>query len=260
MAILQAHGCDIEYEWVGERVAGRPTLVFVHQGLGSVGLWRDFPARLAAATGCPAFLYSREGYGGSSTCAWPRPRDFMQIEGRDRLPEVLAAAGIDDFILLGHSDGGTIALVYAAEVRTGLRGLIVEAFHVFVEAVTLDGIRRARESYEQGDLREKLERHHGTNVDSAFYGWAASWLQPGMDAFSIADMLPRIEAPVLGILGTRDDYGTTAQLDSLAEGVRAPLELASPDCGHSPHEELEAEMLALMAGFVARLQEPAQSP
>lgn len=257
MPMLQAHGCRIEYEWVGERTPGRPTLVFLHQGLGCVGLWRDFPAKLSQATGCPGFMYSREGYGGSSTSTWPRSRDFMQIEGRDRLPLILEAAGIDDFILIGHSDGGTVALVYAAEVGTGMRGLIVEAFHVFVEDVTLAGIRQAREAYEKGDLREKLQRYHGDNVDSAFYSWAASWLQPGMEAFSIEEMIPKIDAPMLAILGTQDDYGTTAQLDCLAKRARCPLELLSPECGHAPHEEMEPEMLALMSDFVARLQAPA---
>ncbi|MDH3234574.1 MAG: alpha/beta hydrolase [Alphaproteobacteria bacterium] len=276
MAMLHAHGCELEYEWVGERVPGRPTLVFLHQGLGSVELWRGFPAKLAEATGCPAFVYSREGHAGSDTCSWPRPIDFMQIEGRDRLPQVLAAAGIDDLILVGHSDGGTIALVYAAEVKTGLRGVIAEAPHVFAEPVTLDQVRRTRAAYETGatdgtdgtenetsnetggtpGLRDALKRYHGANVDSAFYGWAASWLQPGFETFSIEDMIPNIEVPVLAILGSQDDYGTTAQLDRLRERARCPLEISSPECGHAPHEELEPEMLALMADFVARLQAP----
>ncbi|HUT49678.1 MAG TPA: alpha/beta fold hydrolase [Alphaproteobacteria bacterium] len=276
MAMLQAHGCELEYEWVGERMPGRPTLVFLHQGLGSVALWRGFPAKLAAATGCQAFVYSREGHAGSDTCTWPRPLDFMQIEGRDRLPQVLAAAGIDEFILIGHSDGGTIALVYAAEVKTGLRGVIAEAPHVFAERATLDQIRHTRATYETDatdgtdetanepknetgeipGLRAKLKRYHGRNVDSAFYGWAASWLQPGFENFSIEEMIPSIEVPVLAILGSRDEYGTMAQLDRLQKRARCPLEISSPDCGHTPHEEREQETLALMADFVARLQAP----
>ena len=259
MPMLEAHGCRIEYEWVGERVPGRPTLVFLHQGLGSIAQWRDFPAKLARATGCPAFLYNREGHGGSDACTWPRPFDFMEIEGRDRLPQVLAAAGIDDFILIGHSDGGTIALVYAAEVRTGMRGVIVEGFHVFAEEVTREGIRRAQKDYATGDLRAKLERYHGANVDCAFHGWAESWLQPEMKDYTIAPLIPKIEAPILAILGTRDAYGSMEQIDCLPGLARAPLELSKPDCGHAPHEEMEPEMLALMAGFVARLREPAQS-
>jgi pimeloyl-ACP methyl ester carboxylesterase len=260
MPMLEAHGCRLEYEWFGERVSGRPALVFLHQGLGSIAQWRDFPAKLAAATGCAAFAYNREGHGGSDGCAWPRPFDFMEIEGRDRLPEVLKVAGIDDFILVGHSDGGTIALVYAAEVKTGMRGVIVEGFHVFAEEVVRAGIRRSQEAYVNGDLREKLARYHGDNVDCAFHGWAETWLLPEMKDYSIAPLIPKIEAPILAILGTEDAYGTMEQIDCLPRLARAPLEISKPDCGHSPHEEVEPEMLALMAGFVARLQEPAQSP
>jgi len=260
MPMLEAHGCRLEYEWIGERVPGRPALVFLHQGLGSIAQWRDFPAKLAAATGCPAFVYNREGHGGSDACTWPRPVDFMEIEGRDRLPEVLKVAGIDDFILVGHSDGGTIALVYAAEVRTGMRGVIVEGFHVFAEEVTRAGIRRAQEDFMSGKLRERLARYHGSNVDCAFHGWAETWLLPAMKDYTIAPLLPKIEAPVLAILGTQDPYGTIGQIDCLPGLVRAPLEIHKPDCGHAPHEEMEPEMLDLMAGFVARLQAPAQSP
>ena len=234
MAMLQAHGCELEYEWIGERVPGRPTLVFLHQGFGSVALWRGFPAKLAKATGCPAFVYSREGHARSNTCTWPRPLDYMQIEGRSRLPQVLAAAGIDDLVLIGHSEGATIALVYAAEIKTGLRGVIAEAPHVIAEPGTLDQIRRTRAAYETGatdgtdetengaksetdyetggtpGLRDALKRYHGQNVDSAFYGWAASWLQPGFENFSIEEMIPNIEVPVLAILAMVEAVGRSA--------------------------------------------------
>jgi len=260
MPMLQAHGCRIEYEWIGAPVPGRPTLVFLHQGLGSIAQWRDFPAKLSQATGCPAFVYNREGHGGSDSCAWPRPPDFMEIEARDRLPEILEVAGIDDFVLVGHSDGGTISLVYAAEVKTGMRGVIVEGFHVFAEEIVRDAIRQAQEAYVNGDLRRKLARYQGSNVDCAFHGWAETWLQPEMRDYTIAPLIPKIEAPILAILGTQDAAGTMAQIDCLPDLARAPLELSKPDCGHAPHEEVEPEMLALMAGFVARLQEPAQSP
>jgi len=260
MPMLEAHGCRLEYEWFGERVSGRPALVFLHQGLGSIAQWRDFPAKLAAATGCPAFVYNREGHGGSDSCDWPRPFDFMEIEGRDRLPEVLEVAGIDDFVLIGHSDGGTIALVYAAEVGTGMRGVIVEGFHVFAEEVTRAGIRRAQEDFKTGSLREKLARYHGANVDCAFHGWAETWLLPAMTDYTIAPLIPKIEAPILAILGTQDPYGTIGQIDCLPDLARAPLEISKPDCGHAPHEEAESEMLELMGDFVAWLQVPAYSP
>jgi pimeloyl-ACP methyl ester carboxylesterase len=259
MPTLQAHGCTVEFKRVGAPAPGRPTLVFLHHGLGCVALWRQFPERLAEATGCPAFVYSQLGHGGSQAAAWPQPIDYLEVEGRDRLPQVLAAAGIDDFILIGHSGGGTMALVYGAEVKTGLRGIIAEAPHVFAEGTTIAQIKRVRAEYPASDLRDRLKRFHGDNVDCAFHGWAETWLQPGFETFSIEKSIGKIEVPVLAILGRQDEYGTQAQLELIVERARCPLETVAPNCGHAPHEEIEQDMLELMARFVQRLQVPAQS-
>jgi len=257
MPILEAHGNQLEFGWYGERTPGRPTLVFMHHGLGSVEQWRDFPLKLSEATGCPAFAYSRVGYAGSDSAQWPWPVDIFKTDGRERLPKVLAAAGIDDLILVGHSDGASISLVYGADVRTGLRGIIVEAPHLFAQTDNIEEINRTRENYASGDLRERLKKFHGENVDSAFYGWAETWIQPAFQAFSIEDLIPRIEVPVLAIRGVEDAYCTSKQIDQLSALAQCSLQVAAPDCGHDPHQEMEAEMLDLMTGFIRPLLDPA---
>ena len=253
MPILEAHGNKLEYEWVGERTGGKPTLVFLHHGLGCVALWRSFPEKLSEATGCPAFVYSRQGYAGSDPVDWPRSVDWLKVEGRERLPQVLAAAGIDDLILVGHSDGASISLVYGAEVKIGLRGIIVEAPHLFVEEVNIDEISATREAFMTTDLRDRLKKYQGDNIDSAFYGWAESWLQPGFRAFSIEENIPRIEAPVLAIRGAKDKYGSSAQIERLTALAHCPLQTVRPNCGHAPHEEAETETLEVMASFIKPL-------
>ncbi len=257
---LTAHGCNIEYRWIGaptpsEPEAGKPTLVFLHHGLGCVALWRDYPKHLSEATGCPAFLYSREGHGGSDPVEWPRPLDFLKIDGRERLPQVLAAAGIDDFILVGHSEGASISLFYGATVKAGARGIIVMAPHLFVEQSNLDEIKNMQEAYANANLRKGLERYHGANVDSAFHGWAESWLQPGFDKFSIEAEIPDIEVPVLAIRGNNDVYGSNAQTDRLAELATCPVEIVLLDAGHMPHEEATGETLTKMTAFIRGLIE-----
>jgi len=231
-----------------------PTLVFLHEGLGSVGLWRDFPQALADATGCPALAYSRQGYGRSAPIALPRPLSFMHDEARTALPALLAAAGISDAILVGHSDGASIALIYAGEQGGCLRALVLEAPHVFVEEVSVISIARARESYRAGPLRERLARHHGDNVDGAFYGWADSWLDPGFRSWNIEEFLPAIKVPILLIQGEDDEYGTLAQIERIERQVAAPVERCIlAQCGHAPHRDQPAATLAAMAAFINKL-------
>ncbi len=255
MALLEVNGVGLETARFGDAHPRRPTLVFLHHGLGCVTLWRDFPERLAAATGCPAFVYSRRGHGGSDPLppAIRRPIDYIQKEALEGLPQVLAAAAIDDMILVGHSDGASMSLVYAASGAHGVRGVIVEAAHMNCETATRDAIVEARKDFEHGDLRERLERHHGDNVDGAFHGWCDGWLQPGFEDWNIEDHVANVTCPVLAIRGRHDVYGSGHQLDRLRELARCPLTSLSPDCGHDPHIELADEMLVVMGDFIADL-------
>ena len=245
----------LEIAWHGPAPGRAPTLVFLHEGLGCVALWRDFPARLAAATGCGAFVYSRLGYGKSDPCPLPRPLRFMHTEGLEVLPGVLAAAGIDDCILVGHSDGGSIAIVYAGGTPAlPLRGLITEAAHVFCEKLSVDSIAAARIQYEQNDLRRKLEKYHGANTRCAFRGWNDVWLHPDFMDWNIADYLPGIKVPMLALQGKDDQYGTPAQLEAIARqtGPRTRT-LLLPGCRHAPHVEQEQATLEAMRDFIRTL-------
>lgn len=252
---LTVDGVRLEAVWHGPRPGEAPTLVFLHEGLGCVALWRDFPARLAEATGCGALAYSRRGYGRSAPCDLPRPVSYMHHEGQVVLPALLEAAGIGDCILVGHSDGGTIALLYAGgTAATPLRGIIAEAAHVVCEPVTLRSIEAAGRAYAHGGLRTRLARYHGDNVDCAFLGWHGAWLHPDFEQWDVRSCLPDIAAPVLAIQGEDDPYGTAAQVDAIVAGAGAGARiLMLPDCGHCPHGEQPDATLDAMARFIARL-------
>lgn len=251
-------GQRLEIAWHGPAPEDAPTLVFLHEGLGCVAMWRDFPAKLAAATGCGALVYSRLGYGRSDACVLPRPVRFMHDEALNVLPRLLAAAGIHECVLVGHSDGGSIALIYAGGTAAEpLRGVIAEAPHVFCEEVTVCAIRKAKESYERGDLRQRLMRYHGANTDCAFYGWSDTWLRPDFLGWNLEAYLPRIRVPMLVVQGENDEYGTPAQVDAIARQAGGEVEVMMlPRCGHAPHREQEAVTLQAMAQFIARVFHP----
>ena len=242
----------------GAGAAGVPTLVFLHEGLGSVALWKDFPDRLSRALGWPALVYSRLGYGGSDPAPLPRPVTFLEDEALDALPRLLEAAGLDDVVLVGHSDGASIALVHAAAFPLpplgAVRAVIAEAPHVTVEEVTLTSIRRAGEAYRDGDLRRRLARYHA-DVDGAFWGFHDVWLDPAFASWTIEDRLGRIRAPVLVIQGADDPYGTLRQVESIRARSGGPVEILvlEPPCGHSPHAERPDLVLAAMATFLRRI-------
>jgi pimeloyl-ACP methyl ester carboxylesterase len=245
----------LEIAWHGE-ARGGTTLVFLHEGLGSVATWRDFPARVAAETGMRALVYSRRGYGGSDPVPLPRPLTYMHEEAETALPLLLDALGVNDAVLLGHSDGGSIALIHAGsasrEQRT--RGLVLLAPHVFCEEVSVESIRRARQAFVSGNLREKLARYHGANTDNAFWGWNDAWLDPAWKEWNIEDRLARIEIPILAIQGQSDPYGTLAQLDAIERGVRGPFtRLVLPRVGHDPCRDAPEATLAAIARFIAAL-------
>jgi pimeloyl-ACP methyl ester carboxylesterase len=240
----------LEYRMIpGE--AKRPALVFLHEGLGSMGLWRDFPDRLAARLGTRALIYSRFGYGQSDGLETNRAPSFMHGEALDVLPALLSRLGIERPLLVGHSDGASIALIHAAVHPA--RGLALMAPHVFVEPVTVASIARIREAYRTTDLRERLARHHA-HVDDAFLGWADTWLLPHFLAWSIEGLVPRIAAPMLLIQGRDDEYGTLAQLDRIEALAVAPTSrLVLDDCGHSPHRDQKRTVLEAIAAFAQPL-------
>jgi pimeloyl-ACP methyl ester carboxylesterase len=253
-AFVTAGGRRLEYRWIGPRGDQTPTLVFLHEGLGSASLWRDFPDRLAAATGLGALVYSRAGYGRSEPADLPRPVRFMHDEAKV-LVEVLEGTGVVDPVLVGHSDGASIAIVYAgSDAGPRPRALVLEAPHVFTEPHGLASIAAIGEQYRTTGLRERLARHHA-HVDVAFRGWNDVWLDPEFRAWNIEEYLPHIAAPTLVVQGEDDEYGTWAQVEAIRAGAGGPVEVLSvPACGHAPHREHPDVVLAAMARFVVGLR------
>ncbi|MEJ7733105.1 MAG: alpha/beta hydrolase [Polyangiaceae bacterium] len=248
---LRVGGKRLEARTIAARASGAPTLVFLHEGLGSVSAWKDVPDQLAEATGFGALVYSRAGYGASDPVTLPRPLDYMVPEGEVVLPEVLAAAGVERAVLVGHSDGASIAIVHAGSApRPGLLGMVLEAPHVICEDRSVAAIALAREAYRDSDLREKLARHHGDNVDLAFRGWNDAWLDPGFRAMDLVPWAERARVPALLVQERDDPYGTTAQITLLerALGARAETLLLDGD-GHAPHKDLPEVVLPAIATF-----------
>lgn len=234
-----------------------PTLVFLHEGLGSISQWRDFPAQLASRTGCGALVYSRFGYGRSDPVRLPRPLHYMRDEAFV-LSELLERSATSDHVLVGHSDGGSIALLYAALAASpALRGVITEAAHVFCEAKTVAAIERARVDFTAGSLRTALVRHHGANTDNAFFGWCDAWLDPAFRNWDIRSELHSIRVPILALQGADDAYGTELQLDAICQRAGAGADTrVLPQCGHAPHRDQLETTLDAMAAFVAGLLAP----
>ncbi|MGE5502844.1 MAG: alpha/beta fold hydrolase [Actinomycetota bacterium] len=248
-------GVRLEYRWVGPGPDAAPTLVMLHEGLGSVGMWRDFPDLLSQATGCGVLAYSRQGYGGSDPCALPRPLSYMHDEGLVVLPKVLEAAGVKRAILVGHSDGASITLIHAGSGNAPLvEGVVVMAPHVVVEDCCVKSISGTTDAFKLGGLRHRLARWHGNNVDCAFWGWNMAWLDPQFRKWDIRGSVARVTVPMLVIQGTDDEYGTRLQYDIIGTLARAPVELCIlPDCAHSPHRDQPEKVLAAIAGFVTGL-------
>lgn len=238
--------------------ADEPTLVFLHEGLGSIGQWRDFPAKLCTLTRLPGLVYERWGYGQSeSLIDSPRPLDYLEQEACQSLPEVLAACGITQPpILFGHSDGASIVLLFAAAYPQQVRAVISEAGHVFVEDVCLEGIQAARSAFydEQDRLRRGLQRYHGANTDLMFRGWCETWLWPERRDWNMEAQLSRITCPTLIIQGADDEYATRAQVDAIAVGVSGLREILwLPSCGHVPHQQAQAATLAATVRFIEQV-------
>ena len=244
---------QLEYRWVGPRPNAAPTIVLLHEGLGCVGLWGDFPERLATATGLGVFLYSRAGYGASSTIALPRPINYMDPEAKTVLPRVLQAIGFQRGLLIGHSDGASIATIYAGSTEDHrISGLVLIAPHFFAEEMGLVAIAQAKVAFESGDLRQRLARWH-QNVDAAFRGWNGAWLDPGFRAWDITDALAYIRVPVAIIQGVDDQYGTQRQIAVAEEQCYCPVEVTLLDgVQHAPQRESPDRVAQVIAEFAKR--------
>jgi pimeloyl-ACP methyl ester carboxylesterase len=250
----------LEYRFVGPWPDEAPTLVLLHEGLGCVGLWGNFLERLAAASGLGVFAYSRAGYGASSSIALPRPVTYMHEEARQILPQVLEAIGFRQGLLVGHSDGASIAAIFQGSVADPrVRGLTLIAPHFFTEDVGLAEIAKARDAYRTG-LREKLARWHG-DVDAAFLGWNGVWLDPEFRNWNIEEYLTTIRVPVQVIQGVDDQYGTVAQVEAVKAGCPAPVNVIMLEgVHHSPHREAADATIDAIAGFARRVLDLPQAP
>lgn len=242
----------IEYQWLNPHLATRPLLVFLHEGLGSVSMWRGFPQAQCDAAQVRGLVFSRPGYGRSTPRAedehWAA--DFMHRQAHEVLPALFAALQVSaPPFLLGHSDGGSIALLYAARFPGSVAGLIAMAPHIRVEDVSISSIRATRAAFLGSDLPERLARHH-EDVESAFWGWNDIWLAPDFGDWSIEAELSRIRCPVLAIQGTDDEYGTLEQVRGIARRVPGTRLLELADCGHSPHRDQPAAVLAAVRDFI----------
>lgn len=251
---LSVDGAELEYRFVGPSPADAPTLVMLHEGLGSAGLWGDFPDKLQAATGAGVFAYSRAGYGASSPVRLPRPLDYMHREALDVLPKLLEAIGFRRGLLVGHSDGASIAAIYAGGVQDHrVRGLALIAPHFVTEPVGIASIAATRAAYDQGDLKGKLARWH-KDVDNAFYGWSDAWLDPAFRDWDISEYLAYVRVPVAIIQGSEDQYGTHRQIEIAREECYCPVDISLIEgAGHSPHREAAEATLATIADFADRI-------
>jgi pimeloyl-ACP methyl ester carboxylesterase len=250
---------QLEYTWVLPDNPG-PLIVFLHEGLGSLQMWRGFPHALCAAVGCRGMVYSRCGYG-ASTPLWPDgnwPVEFMHTEAREILPRFLAAVDVDTTrnppVLLGHSDGASVALIYACSFPDKLSGLIAAAPHIFVEDITVASIAQTRQRFMDTDLPQRLKKYH-RNVDHAFWGWANVWLRPDFLYWTIEALLRNLACPTLLVQGWEDQYGTMRQVDHIAAAANLVRMLKLADCGHSPHVDQRDAFIAAVADYFLYLDQ-----
>ena len=230
-----------------------PWLVFLHEGLGCIELWKDFPQKLASATGLNAIVYDRQGYGGSDYLDLPRPVNYLEIEALDFLPELLSKLNISNPILVGHSDGGSIALIYAGKFPC--KAIICEAAHIYVEEITLEGISKAKSNPDLQLVKEKLKKYHGAKTDDIFSAWADTWLADSFRDWNIAGMLKEINCPVLLIQGLDDEYATPEHINKIMEAMpqAASIDSFLPEkCGHVPHFQAADAVLAKMIQFIQK--------
>jgi pimeloyl-ACP methyl ester carboxylesterase len=241
---------ELEYRWIGPVPESAPTIVMLHEGLGSAGLWGDFPDKLQAATGAGVFAYSRAGYGASTPAKLPRPIDYMQIEARDVLPKLLDTIGFRRGLLVGHSDGASIAAIYAGSHQDHrVEGIALIAPHFIVEDISVAAIAEIRKAYETTNLKQKLARWH-RDVDNAFYGWNGAWLDPAFRNWDISEFLAYIRVPLAILQGVDDVYGTMRQIEIAQDECYCPVDVTVlPGAGHQPHREAPEATLDAIAEF-----------
>jgi pimeloyl-ACP methyl ester carboxylesterase len=247
---LTVGASELEYRWIGPAPESAPTIVMLHEGLGSAGLWGDFPDKLQAATGAGVFAYSRAGYGASTPAKLPRPIDYMQIEARDVLPKLLDAIGFRRGLLVGHSDGASIAAIYAGSHQDHrVEGVALIAPHFIVEDISVASIAAIKTAYETTSLKEKLARWH-RDVDNAFYGWNGAWLDPKFRNWDISEFLAYIRVPIAILQGVDDVYGTMRQIEIAQEECYCPVDVTViPEAGHQPHREAPGATLDAISEF-----------
>ncbi|MBX2885984.1 MAG: alpha/beta hydrolase [Granulosicoccus sp.] len=252
---LSVQGKTLEYACYGPEPAQAPTLILLHEGLGSTALWRSFPSELAQETGIGVFVYSRAGYGYSDLADLPRPLDYMTREAEDVLPELLDKINLSNGILVGHSDGASIAAIYAGSVADKrIKGVVLMAPHFFTEEMGLSAIAAARVEFDKGALRERMQKYH-RDADNTFYGWNDSWLHPDFKQWNISAVLDQITVPVLAIQGSDDQYGTMAQIEVIKTRCHAPVEsLILKNCRHSPFLEQKSSVLNAVSRFCEYVQ------
>ncbi len=262
-ADLRAQGREmrLECQWIAPERRDAPLLVFLHEGLGSVAMWKDWPQRVCDAAGCRGLVYSRYGYGQSTArpAGEKWPVSFMHDQAREVLPALFATLGVDATrdrpVLFGHSDGGSIALLYAAMHPQAVAGVVAAAPHILVEDISVASIEQARRAYLDTDLPARLGRYHA-DADSAFWGWNDIWLDPAFRTWDIRDYLPDIRCPVLALQGLDDEYGTLEQIRGIRRAAPQTRLLEIPDCGHSPHKDQPDVVIAAVADFVGGLHKP----
>ena len=253
--MMTVAGRAVEYRCAGPAPSVAPTIVLLHEGLGSAGLWRGFVEALAEATGLGVFAYSRAGYGRAEAMARPWRLDYMTRHAMEDLPEILNAIGAQRVVLMGHSDGATIAAIYAGSVEDfRVRGLVLMAPHFFTEKMGLDEIAAAKDAYENGDLRARLAKHHA-DPDACFWGWNGAWLAPEFASWNVAEVIDYLRIPTLALQGREDQYGSLAQIREVEERSYAPVDVVVFDaCRHAPHVDQPEAVLAAVSEFCARLE------
>ena len=256
---LELGDLRLEYRMTGPHPHQAPTLILLHEGLGSAGMWGDFPEKISAATGCGAFAWSRVGYGYSSPAKLPRQLDFMHVEAQQILPRLLDAIGFRQGLLIGHSDGASIAALYAGSVQDHrVRGLVLEAPHFIVEDVTINSIREIRQAFDTTDVRQRFQRWHG-DADATVRGWTDVWMKNDFKSWDIRDALAYIRVPMLIIQGEHDHYGTERQIEIAKEECYCPIDvLMIPGIQHIPHREAPEVTLKAITEFAARLLDERQ--
>jgi pimeloyl-ACP methyl ester carboxylesterase len=252
-ARISAAGRSLAYQWIEGHAAASPTLVFLHEGLGSIRQWRDFPERVAAATGCQALVYDRYGYGNSEVLQEASVGvQFMHDGALKELPDLLKKLAIENPILIGHSDGASIALIHAGAGHP-VRGVAVMAPHVFIEDICVNSIQEAQRQFETSDLADRLGRYH-RDARRTFHLWADAWLDPAFREWNIEPYLPGVKCPLLAIQGEDDEYGTMAQLDRIQRQVKGSCELLKLSaCGHSPHKDQPERVLNSLSNFIGKI-------